>query len=226
MSDTGGDPGPSQDERDELRGQRPGPVRRRRFGWRTLVATILIVIGCLLAPVSVLAVWAANEAGNTGRYVATMEPLVHNPAIQNALTDKFTTQITTQLNVTGYVDQAAAEFSSRGLPKSSALLKSVAPSIASGGIHSRRVRKIVTDPRFAGLVRPAPCPQELGEGPVGRGHLGQHQNGQVVLPGPFIDVVKQDLVNRGSRSSARSRPSADADAVLGQALVKHRPATG
>jgi len=50
------------------------------------VAAILVVIGCLLAPVSVLAVWAANEVGNTGRYVATMEPLVHDPDIQNALT--------------------------------------------------------------------------------------------------------------------------------------------
>ena len=74
-----------------LRGQPAGPARRRRFGWRTLVATILIVIGCVLAPVSVLAVWAANEVSNTGRYVATMEPLVHDPAIQNALTDKITT---------------------------------------------------------------------------------------------------------------------------------------
>ena len=28
-----------------------------------------------------------------------MEPLVHNPAIQNALTGKITTEITTRLNV-------------------------------------------------------------------------------------------------------------------------------
>ena len=100
MSDTGGEPGPAaagtglsqKDERDGLRGPPPGPAGRRRFGWRALVATILIVLGCLLAPVSVLAVWAASEIGNTGRYVATMEPLVHNPAIQNALTDKITTR--------------------------------------------------------------------------------------------------------------------------------------
>jgi hypothetical protein len=44
------------------------------------VATILIMVGCLLAPVSELAVWAAGEISNTGRYVATMEPLAHNPA--------------------------------------------------------------------------------------------------------------------------------------------------
>ena len=87
------------------------------------MATILVVIGCVLAPVSVLAVWAANEVSNTGRYVATMEPLIHDPAIQNALTDKITTEITTRLNVTSHADQAAAELSSRGLPRLSALLK-------------------------------------------------------------------------------------------------------
>ena len=63
-------------------------------GVAALVAAILIVVGCVLAPVSVLAVWAANEVSNTSRYVATMEPLVHDPAIQNALTDKITTAIT------------------------------------------------------------------------------------------------------------------------------------
>jgi hypothetical protein len=86
------------------------------------VAAILIVLGCVLAPVSVLAVWAANEISNTGRFVATMEPLVHDPAIQNALTGKITAEITTKLNVTGYAGQAEAALSSRGLPRVSALL--------------------------------------------------------------------------------------------------------
>jgi hypothetical protein len=210
MSDTGGDRGPAagvprpgQDERDGLRGHRTGPVRRRRSGWRTLVATILIVIGCLLAPVSVLAVWAANEVGNTSRYVATMEPLASNPAIQNALTSKITTEITTRLNVTGYTDQAAAALSSHGLPKASALLKSVAPSIASGvtGYVHSEVRKIVTGPRFAQAWIQANTlvHQELVKALSGQGSSSVGvRNGQVVVGlGPFIDVVKQDLARRG-----------------------------
>ena len=50
--------------------------------------------------------------------------------------------------MTGYADQAAAELSSRGLPKTSTLLMSVAPSIASGvaGFIRGEVRKIVTGP--------------------------------------------------------------------------------
>jgi hypothetical protein len=211
LSDTGGEPGPAAansgpsqgDEQDKLRGQRPGPVRRRRFGWRTPVATILIVIGCLLAPVSVLAVWAANEVSSTDRYVATMEPLVHNPAIQNALTDKITTEITTRLNVTGYADQAAADLSSRGLPTASTLLKSVAPSIASGvaGFIHGEVHKIVTGPRFASLWVKVNTivHQELVKALSGQGSSSVSvNNGQVVVGlGPFIDLIKRDLVKRG-----------------------------
>jgi hypothetical protein len=167
------------------------------------VATVLIVLGCLLAPVSVLAVWAASEVGNTDRYVATMEPLAHNPAIQNALTNKITTEITTRLKVTGYADQAAAALSARGLPKASTLLKSVAPSIASGvaGYVHTAVHKIVTGPRFAqAWVRAnTVVHQELVKVLSGQGGSSVSvRNGQVVVGlGPFIDVVKQDLAKRG-----------------------------
>ena len=167
------------------------------------MATILIVVGCLLAPVSVLAVWAASEVGNTGRYVATMEPLVHNPAIQNALTDKITAEIIARLNVASYADQAAAALSSRGLPRAGALLKSVAPSLTSGatGFVRREVHKIVTGPRFAeAWVRAnTVVHQELVKALSGQGTSSVSvRNGQVVVGlGPFIDVVKQDLVKRG-----------------------------
>ena len=167
------------------------------------MSAVLIVIGCVLAPVSVLAVWAANEVTNTGRYVATMAPLVHDPAIQSALTDKITAEITSKLNVTGHADQAEAALSSRGLSKVSALVKSVAPSIASGvagSIHSE-VHKIVTGPRFARAWVQANTlvHQELVKALSGQGSSSVSvKNGQVVLNlGPLIDIVKQDLVNRG-----------------------------
>ena len=94
MSDAGHAPagpavagsGLSVDERAELQRlraevskmhtERAGPARRSHIGRRSPVALILIVVGCLLAPVSVLAVWTANEVSSTSRYVANVEPLV------------------------------------------------------------------------------------------------------------------------------------------------------
>ena len=44
---------------------RPQQARRRRFSWRTPVAVLLIIVGCVLAPLSVVAVWTANQVSDT-----------------------------------------------------------------------------------------------------------------------------------------------------------------
>jgi hypothetical protein len=185
----------------ELRAQQA--ARRRRVGWRAPVATVLIVLGCVLAPISVLGVWTANQVSNTDRYVANVEPLVHNPAVQNALTDKITNEITTQVNVTGYANQAAAALTSKGLPRVGTLLKTFAPQISSavtGFVHSQ-VHTIVTSPQFAQLWVQANTRihTQLVKVLSGQGSKSiTTSNGQVVLNlGPFIDLVKQDLVKRG-----------------------------
>jgi len=181
--------------------QEKTPARKR--GWRAPVATVLIVIGCLLAPISVLGVWTANQVSNTDRYVANIEPLIHDPAIQNALTDKITTQITTHLNVVGYANQAATALTSRGLTRVGTLLKTFGPSIASaiaGFIHTQ-VHKIITSPQVANIwlqvnrVAHAQLVKVLSG--QGNGAIST-SNGQVILDlGPFINIVKQDLVKRG-----------------------------
>jgi len=199
---------PERDELEHLRAEvaqlhTKEKTRRRRLGWRAPVATLLIFLGCVLAPVSVLGVWTANQVTSTDRYVANIEPLIHNPAIQNALTDKITIQITKHLNIAGYANQAAAALTSRGLTRVGSLLKSFAPSIASavtGFIHTQ-VHKIVTSPQIANTwiqvnrVAHAQLVKVLS----GQGNSAiSTSNGQVILDlGPFINVVKQDLVKRG-----------------------------
>ena len=97
----------------ELR-RRQRQARRRGFSWRTPVAALLIVAGCVLAPVPVLAVWTANQVSDTGRYVANMAPLIKDPAIQDALTGKVTSEIVTKIDVKGLTGQVAAELSHKG----------------------------------------------------------------------------------------------------------------
>jgi hypothetical protein len=67
---------------DERGGAGAGPVSRQR--WRTILAVLLIVLGCVLAPLAGLAVWARNQVTNTDRYVRTVAPLAADPAIQAA----------------------------------------------------------------------------------------------------------------------------------------------
>src|SRR3954453_17722013 len=64
--------------------------RRRKFRWRSLLAVVLIVLGCVFAPVAGVSVWVHNQVSNTDRFVRTMSPLVHDPDIQARLTDRLT----------------------------------------------------------------------------------------------------------------------------------------
>src|SRR5688500_17379013 len=82
------------------------PPRPRRQRWRSVVATLLIVIGCMLAPISVVAVWTKNLVTDTDRYVATVQPLASDPAIQSAIADRITAEIFTHLDVAGITNQA------------------------------------------------------------------------------------------------------------------------
>lgn len=186
-----------------LRHQGTGSARRTRPGWRAPVATLLIAVGCLLAPVSVLAVWTANQVSSTDRYVANVTPLIHQPAVQNTLTDKISNAITSHIHVVEYADQAATALSGRGLDRVGGLLRTFAPSLASavsGFVHTQ-VHKIVTSDAVARLWVQANriAHGELVQALSGRtGGAVTVSNGQVAIGlGPFIEQVKSNLAARG-----------------------------
>jgi hypothetical protein len=184
---------------------RPRRARRRRFSWRTPAASLLIILGCILAPLSVLGVWTANQVSDTSRYVANVAPLIHDPAIQNALTAKLTSEIVTRIDVKGLTDQAAAELSQKGFTRIGSLLQGVSGSLASGvqGFVHSRIHKIITGPRMANAWTQVNrvASQQLIAVLSGRGGkngaLGV-SNGQVTLDlAPLSAVAKQDLVAHG-----------------------------
>lgn len=186
----------------ELR-KRPPARQRLRIGWRGPVASLLVVVGCVLAPMSVLAVWTANQVSDTSRYVANIAPLASNPAIQGALTDKISSQVTGHIPVSSLTNQAASALSSHGLTRVAGLLRGFTPSIVSalaGFIHSQ-VHKLVTSAAFAQLwVRlNTVAHTHLVKALSGRGSSAfSVRNGQVALSlGPFIDVAKQRISARG-----------------------------
>jgi hypothetical protein len=247
MSAIGGEPGPgteshelSPDERAELERLRvetaelerlraekaelhsQGVARRRRIGLRTPVAIVLIVLGCVLAPVAVLGVWAGNQVSDTGQWVATVQPLIHDPAIQNVLTDRITNEITSRLNITGNVNQAAAQLNSKGLTRIGSLLTTFGPQIASsvtGFIHST-VHTVIASQAMANawVQVNTVAHQALVNLLSGRGNGAlSTSNGQIVLNlGPLITVAKQDLVARGF-SLANSIPNVNPTVPLFEA---------
>ena len=220
-------------EKAELHSEADAPKPKRHFSWRTPVSIVLIVLGCILAPVAVIGVWAGNEVSDTGRYVATVEPLIHDPAIQNYLADEITKQVTSRLNLTGTINQASAQLNSKGLTRISSLLTTFGPQIASavtGFIHST-VHSVVTSPAAAKIwvqvntvAHQAVVKVLSGQG---NGAIST-SNGQITLNlGPFITEVKQDLIQHGFSLASNIPPVSPTLALfqakdLGKAQAAYR----
>jgi hypothetical protein len=214
-SDTARDERHVQDEHEELerlraevrelrwRAAAPVPAGRRGGRWRAPVAAVCIVLACVLAPVSVVGVWAANQVSNTDRYVANVTPLIHDPSIQAALSDKITAQITSRIDVPALVSSTSAQLTSAHLPRLSVLLTTFSGQIESGvdSLIGTTVARVVASPAVAALWVTANRTAHAGVVKVlsgqGNGSLSV-QNGQVVLNiGPLITQVKDTLVARG-----------------------------
>src|SRR5262245_44327928 len=61
--------------------------------WRRVVAMVLLIVGVVLVPVSLSAIWVRNTLLDTDQYVATVAPLADNPDIQQGLADRITTAL-------------------------------------------------------------------------------------------------------------------------------------
>ncbi len=86
--DHGGEPQAVDEDRTTRSSDAPTATAPPRRRWRTVVSWLLVVLACLLAVVSVLAVFVRNQLLNTDAYVATVAPLASNPAIQTQVAKK------------------------------------------------------------------------------------------------------------------------------------------
>jgi hypothetical protein len=198
------------------------PGRPPRQRWRAVVATLLIVLGCVLAPLSVVAVWARNQVTNTDRYIATVSPLASDPAIQNAIADQITAQIFRYLDVRALTTETAAALSERGLPPRLATqLEALAGPIANGiqGFTREQVGRVVASDAFADAwvqanrVAHAELVAALtGEG---GGAITVENDTVSVNMAAFIQTVKAQLVASGFTLAERI-PAVDVSFVLFQ----------
>ena len=92
----------SQPKRSET-AQTPG--RRTSQVW----VAVLLVLGMVLTPVSILALYLRDEIGDTGRYVQTVRPLSSSPAIQAYVADQITKELFARVDVNSYVKDALPE---------------------------------------------------------------------------------------------------------------------
>jgi hypothetical protein len=214
-------------QRAEAAPREPGAAGRAgRQRWRTIVAVVLIVLGCVLAPLAGVAVWARNQVTNTDRYVATITPLASDPAIQQAVTDQITAQVFTYIDVQALtaqvVDALSARVEGRGLPpQAAAALQGLAGPVANGvqGFVRTQVERIVQSQAFedAWIQANRVAHDALVKALTGEGGGAVTVEGDTVTLNlaPFIQTVKQQLVAQGFTLAERI-PQVDKSFVLFQ----------
>jgi hypothetical protein len=189
------------------------PPRRRRSAshWgRTLVGALLILVSCVLAPLSVVAVWARSEVTDTDRYVDTVAPLAQDPAIQQAITTNLTNVAFRYIDVDGITTQTMTALSQRDIvpPALATQLQALAVPIASGirSFTQDQISKVVQSDAFTQAWEQASrtAHQQLVAALSGESSSVSVQGNAVQVDlGPFLAVVKQRLVDSGFELASR-----------------------
>jgi hypothetical protein len=213
-----------QAEVDSLRQQLDAkePAKPRGHWVRTFWSAVLITTACLLAPLSVISVWARGEVTDTSRYVETVTPLASDPAIQNAVTNRITEVIFSNIDVEALTSDAVAAISAnRDLsPQQTAALEALTGPLNQGiqTYTKDAVNAVVSSDQFeaAWVEANTLVHQRLQEALTGQNtdNAVRLVDDQVVLDlGNLVEQVKQILVDRGF-TIAEKIPSTDATIVL------------
>ena len=179
------------------------PPRRGTFRWRSLFAVVLIVLGCVLAPIAGVAVWTNNQVSNTDRFVRSISPLIEDADVQNRITDRVTDTIFQFVDVQGIADDGVNALVDQGLPdRIGDRLLTLTPTLTSavtGFVHDK-VAELVASPAFVTAWNAA---LRLAHKQMVSVLSGDSQT--LVVRGdsvfldlaPFIDLAKQRLSDAG-----------------------------
>jgi hypothetical protein len=209
------------------------PATPARGGWwRTPVVVVCMILVALLAPLAIVATWAHDEIGDTDRYVQTVAPLAHDPAVQAAVSDKITTALLEQLDVKAVTNQAIDAITSRSnRPRLALSLQALSSPLVEGisnFVHTQVTRLVESD-EFATAWEAANREAHAAMVAVltGKGsNTVTVQDGTVSLNlAVVIDAVKAKLVAAGFTLAERI-PETTATFTLFQSADLHKARTG
>ncbi|CAG6395836.1 hypothetical protein NMG29_24170 [Streptomyces cocklensis] len=187
---------------------------------RSTFSAVLIVLTCVLVPLTLVAVWVHDIVLDTDRYVSTVAPLARNRAVQDAAVARITKAVDVRVNGPEAADQLAAWLKSQGLPpKAVQAVKGLGPQLDSAvddTVHKAATRVVRSD-RFAATwenanrtVHRAVVHALTGEG---QGAVNVTDGTVTLDVGTAVDNLKKELEAEGV-PVASAIPSSDKQLVL------------
>ncbi|WP_309500620.1 hypothetical protein [Streptomyces shenzhenensis] len=218
-ADAGGEEGRSDDVR-ELRARvaalESARARPPRHHVRSLLAVILILVGCLLAPLAVVASWAADQVGDTDRYVSTVAPLASDPDVQDAVANRATDALMSHLDLPALL----ADVAPADRPRLQQALGGALGGALEGAVRSfvhDTARKVAASEAFRTVWTDAnrQIHSSLDKALTGSGGGAVQLGGDSVTLdiGPLVEQVKQRLVDAGL-TAAKHIPAVHTDFTL------------
>ncbi|MFJ2937060.1 hypothetical protein ACIO8G_30380 [Streptomyces sp. NPDC087219] len=174
---------------------RPAPRHRGR----SFLAAVLIVIGCLLVPLGIVAAWTSDIVGDTDRYVSTVAPLASDADVQAAVANRVTGAVMEHIDLEDLLEGVAPEqrpLLAKALGKLGGSLESAVRSFvhdkAQDVVASDAFETVWTDANRAVHTSVVRALTGSGDGAV------QIKNDTVTVDlAPVIDRVKERLVDSG-----------------------------
>jgi len=190
--------------------------------WRAIVSALVIVIAAILVPVSIVTAWARVQLVEEDAFVATLAPLVDDPAVQALIIDETTAAINAQVDfdqLTANVFDGIAEL---GLPPraESALGLLQAPA-ADGlrGLVDQTVTRVVESDAFSDVwattTRAAHRALTTAATSDGGGLVVKTEDGVGIQLGAVVERVKANLTDRGL-GVAQLIPAVDRVIIIGE----------
>jgi hypothetical protein len=196
--------------------------RQRGWGW-TLLATVLIVIGAILAPIAVVASWASHELTDTDTFVATFAPLAKDPAVQDYVTTQTVDVIEQKVNFSDLTSNVIDGITELGTgPRATAALNALKGPAAAGlrTLTTNAVSNFVKSKSFATIWEQTLRVSHSQLLATLNGDSGAvvavNSKGEIgVQLGPIVAQVKKTLVKQGL-TFASAIPAVNRTIVIAQ----------
>ncbi|MFJ7076656.1 hypothetical protein [Streptomyces sp. NPDC098781] len=189
---------------------------------RSTASAVLLVLACVLVPVTVITVWVHDIALDTDRYVKTMKPLASDRAIEAAVQDRIVDAVDVRVNGKQVTADIAGWLKSQGLPPRAAdAVKSLAPQVDSAvnAAAERVAKRFVESEQFEKVWvtanRTAHSLVVHALTGKGRGAIGVDEGTVTLDVGTAVDQVRKELVNAGVQVADKI-PNVEKQVVLFQ----------
>ena len=206
------------------------PQRR----WLSLMSAVLIVLGCVLVPVTATSWWVRATISDTDRYVAVVGPLASDPAVQSAVEDQLTDRVMTRLTQVDVIGSLTDRLVEQGVPaplaRSLSLLQSPLQDRTEGLVR-RVVNRVVTSDAFATVWTQANRVAHtqlirLLEGDTTV--LTQQEDGKLIVDLSALSTTVRSALENAGVPGASLLPNVDGTVVVGDGtrLAKAQTAYG